>query len=888
MFSVLCSALCLLLSSFGSTPAQQAHADPNALLQYGLRRADLYNWADAAPAFAQAEELFARAGDRRNTLYAKLGRIRANVEREQRTLPETSAHLGAELRSNPLLRKDLRLRLFCLIIKGDIDTEVDTGVMRRDWEQVQALATELGDSKWQYRALAQLGLAAFYEGDISTARKNVGSALLAATNAGDVGAQVRFLTALGEGLVKSKMYEQAIPYFEKARKIASTTPEAGYQYSTQEGLAGALVGLGRLSEAERLTNEILDQAQKAHRAVQEATALVILAGVAKAQRDSQTATAALKRAVGLAQSSGLVRTLAEAQSLLARIYQTEGDLGKAERYAELAAGSTQASGDDWAVPERLQTAAELQIERGQYAGAERIFERAAAFVDTMIGNVSSVLEKTALVRAASELYTRHFALVAEQFRDPVKAYAIVEQVRGRVATDLLRSGSKATEGAIDSERRLSELRLRLMVARSTEQVRRMRDDIFMEEQSRWVTPGVSILRSFSHSVIPLKEIERRLHPSEVILEYVVAVPHSYCLAISPSGCRLVRLAGKNRIEELVNSYLKAVAAKLPAYREGRNLYEALLQPIGETTAAKRLIVIRDGPLHRVPFDAVIDPAGHYVLERHTVLYAPSASSYYLLAKEAHELSARGSAVLAVGGVPYRPLDRKSLGVKADEVGWGLGGLPFSAEEARLVAEALPSRRNRVLLGNGATETAFKRADLSHFNVIHMAVHGFTDFVFPDRASLVLASDVTAREDGLLQASEIVQMKLNADLVVLSSCDTGFGPLQGEEGVATLSRAFLLAGAHGVVSALWPVDDIFSLFLMKRFYRHLAMKQPAPRALQQAKHDAVNRFGKKAVPYYWAGFTYEGAPSRGLVPATTAALRNDDPKHSQSSTDSQTN
>ena len=91
--------------------------------------------------------------------------------------------------------------MFCLIVKGDIDTETNTGAMRQDWEQVQTLARDLGDTKWQYRALAQLGIAAFYDADLETARKNVGTALAAATKAGDVGAQIRFLTILADGLV---------------------------------------------------------------------------------------------------------------------------------------------------------------------------------------------------------------------------------------------------------------------------------------------------------------------------------------------------------------------------------------------------------------------------------------------------------------------------------------------------------------------------------------------------------------------------------------------------------------------------------------------------------------------------------------------------------------
>jgi CHAT domain-containing protein len=100
--------------------------------------------------------------------------------------------------------------------------------------------------------------------------------------------------------------------------------------------------------------------------------------------------------------------------------------------------------------------------------------------------------------------------------------------------------------------------------------------------------------------------------------------------------------------------------------------------------------------------------------------------------------------------------------------------------------------------------------------------------------------------------------LNANLVVLSACDTAVGPVQVEEGVETLSRAFLLAGARTVVSTLWSIDDDTTLYLMKSFYAQLARKKPAPYALRIAKKSMLSTFGPtKALPYYWAGFTVEG-------------------------------
>ena len=148
-------------------------------------------------------------------------------------------------------------------------------------------------------------------------------------------------------------------------------------------------------------------------------------------------------------------------------------------------------------------------------------------------------------------------------------------------------------------------------------------------------------------------------------------------------------------------------------------------------------------------------------------------------------------------------------------------------------------------------------------IIHLAVHGIANEQHPDRAALILLSDTSSGDDGILEASEIVHLHTNADLVVLSACDTAVGRLQGEEGIANLSLAFQLAGAKTVVSTFWSIDDMTALYLMKRFYTRLAAKNTIASALTLAKRDMLRVYGPEAVPYYWAGFKLEGAADRSI-------------------------
>jgi CHAT domain-containing protein len=225
----------------------------------------------------------------------------------------------------------------------------------------------------------------------------------------------------------------------------------------------------------------------------------------------------------------------------------------------------------------------------------------------------------------------------------------------------------------------------------------------------------------------------------------------------------------------------------------------------------------------------------------------------------------------VGGVPYSPAQLKQAAITRGYDPEALSDLPASKDEVVAAEAALHGPGNLLLIGPRATESAFKRAATSPYGVIHLAVHGYASTTERNGSALVLLSDPAAGEDGFLQASEIVQLPLKSDLVILSACDTAIGPLEGEEGIAALSGAFLLAGARSVVSTLWSVDDTFSLFLMKQFYKHLAAHESAAAALTAAKRDMLHKYGAAAVPYYWAGYTLEGA-------ADLAVTNHDESQH----------
>jgi len=846
----LCGAACTFAR------AQTTADDPDALMKKALQLGDLYNWADAAPLFTQAEQLYAARSDNRNALHAHLGVIRSTME--QLSLPEVSEELGAALDKNPLLQSDKQLRLFCFMVLGDIDGEIDAAPMRRDWEAALTLAQALGDKKFENRASGELGFALFLEGDMATARQKVGGALMGAMMLGDAGAQIRYLAAIGHAFVQMGSYDDALGYFDKALKIAAANPDAGYQFVVNEGRLQAFRSMGKLDAAEHLGNEIIAQARAKQKHVKETQALITAGTVATAKGDEPKAIEDFETALDLAQKGRFTRLLADAQFYLEDVYRKKSDLVKAESLAKAAAESTQNSGDIYLLPLRLQALAQLQVSQGKYRAASDTYDRAADVLDTMIGNVTSAAGKIGLITSMSTVYAEHFALVADRLNDTAKAFSVLERARGRVTTELLMS-QKPPESSeeLEIEKQISRLNLELAKAKFAEQIRQIRDKIFLAEQARWLTPASGAWQSKPWQTIPLESVRESLTANELVLEYVMAEPHSYCLAISRGSARIVPLAGREGIESSVLAYLKTLKTKTVSESQGRQLYVALLKDIPEFLNKERLIIVPDGRLHLLPFDALIDSRDRYLVSSHTIMYSPSATALYL-ANSVPQQPTQG-AFLGIGGIPYdQDTELSKLASTRGYISSPLVNLPASKEEVLATQAAVRSNGDTVLIGSSATKFAFQRSGLDHRAIIHLAVHGVANEKQPARAVLMFFSDSKSGDDGILEASEIVHLHTNADLVVLSACDTAVGRLQGEEGIANLSLAFQLAGAKTVVSTLWSIDDTTTLYLMQRFYAHLAEKKAVAYALTEAKRDMLRTYGTQAVPYYWASFKLEGS------------------------------
>ncbi len=157
-----------------------------------------------------------------------------------------------------------------------------------------------------------------------------------------------------------------------------------------------------------------------------------------------------------------------------------------------------------------------------------------------------------------------------------------------------------------------------MNAEAISDVESIRDQLLTVEQARWLSPTLDILKTRAGTQVSLSRIQQTLSPSAAILEYVIAEPHSYCVVILRDGLRIISLGGRAKIEASVTAYLKAIVGRKPTDRAAADVYAELLRPLGDAVRKKTLMIVCDGVLHLLPFDALHDLSGPYVGETSVV------------------------------------------------------------------------------------------------------------------------------------------------------------------------------------------------------------------------------------------------------------------------------
>jgi CHAT domain-containing protein/tetratricopeptide (TPR) repeat protein len=422
---------------------------------------------------------------------------------------------------------------------------------------------------------------------------------------------------------------------------------------------------------------------------------------------------------------------------------------------------------------------------------------------------------------------------------------------------------------------------------------RGRARVFAELLNKRLTPGRGARTITPPSISQIKQVA--LQQNTVLIEYsiIFRTPKQkqleseiYIWVINPNGEIGFRRSDLNPLLRSLNMTLKElvslsrwsigarglpiIAARAPvlagashdAFQPEQNklergplrlLYQLLIAPIADLLPADekaRVAFIPTGPLFLVPFAALQDEDGGYVIEKHTIYTAPSIQTLQLTHQQRRQSgpldlrSIKSEEALVVGN-PTMPSLPPAVGEKPQQ----LQPLPGSENEADAIAALF---NTIALVGDRATKAAVEQR-LPAANIIHFATHGLLDDVRGMGSAIVLAP--SNGDDGLLTSDQIMNLKLNSKLVVLSACNTGRGRITGD-GVIGLSRSLISAGVTSVVSSLWSIPDSPTASLMTEFYRNLELNPDKAESLRQAMLTTMKRYPD---PKDWGGFILIGEP-----------------------------
>jgi CHAT domain-containing protein len=723
---------------------------------------------------------------------------------------------------------------------------------------------------------------------------------------------------LGEREKAIDFYNQALPPFREIQYkygIATTLSNMGVQYAElkdfrkalevhlqvlplrsddREGMAITLNNIAschaNLGDKQKAL-DYYNQAVALHRAVgnprQLANALRNIGGFHRDQGETAKALEYLKEAREISRAIGDRNGEASTLSHLAKLERNRGNLVEAHKLIEEAIS---------AIESLRINLKNQQLRTSFLASVRKHYE----------------FDVDVLMRLHKERPAEGFAAAALQANERGRARTLLELLREARAE--IRQG--VDPSLIERERELrrtiadrAERQTRLLSRNATDQqaaaLAREIDGLTtdyeqLQAKIRETSPRYAALTQ--PAPLNLAEIQQRVIDDEtLLLEYALGEEKSFLWAVTPDSIKSFELPARAAIDEAARRFYqlltergRVVRTETLAQRKQRidqadaeypqaaaKLSQMLLAPVASELGRKRLVIVGEGVLQYVPFAALPSPGGNnssLLIAEHEIVSLPSASVLAVLRQETANrkpasrtvavladpvFSANDSRLVAANKPQSAHVDSSSFPDtqrSASESGVGdLMRLRFSRQEADDITRLAGQKLNLKALDFAANRSVVTNAQLSDYRIVHFATHGLINNQHPDLSGIVLSLvDEQARpQNGFLRLYDIYNLKLDADLVVLSACQTALGKEIKGEGLIGLTRGFMYAGAPRVVASFWRIDDRATADIMKRFYAAMLKDGLRPAAALRAAQVSMSQDKRWQAPHYWAAFTIQG-------------------------------
>jgi CHAT domain-containing protein/ketosteroid isomerase-like protein len=700
------------------------------------------------------------------------------------------------------------------------------------------------------------------------------------------------LTNIGNIYYRQGSYAQALDFYRRSLKLLE---EVGYK----AGIAGTLNNIGAIHRYQDDFTQALDYYHRSLKLNEElgnkAGMTLALNNIGNIHQNQDAYTRAMDfyhRGMKLLEEVGNKAGIADTLINIGNLHYRQGKYAQALEQAQKAAAIARSIGDAETVFTACLNEGRAHQALKNLTEARRSFTEAIAVAETLrrasaggeVGQQLLFERKTTPYLAMSDL------LVSQN--ETAEALSFVERAKARTMLDTLQSGRVNIAKAMTAQEREQEDNLRAQLVSLNAQVfreqqRDKRDQGRLKElesrraQTQLAFDDFQTRLYASHPELKVQRGEVKplslpeagaLLPDDktALLEYAVAgdktllfilTKAAYAASITPDlkvysiPIKAKDLAGRTE------KFRRMLAGKDIGFKkEAKAFYELLLKPAQSTLRGKSsLIIAPDGPLWELPFQALVSDAGRYLIEEAAISYAPSLTYLREMSrKRVVEQTGARRTLLAIGN----PALARQVGARAQFATRGdekLEPLPLAEKEALALAVLYGAEQTKVYTEAEAMESRFKE-EAGGYRILHLATHGILNNSSPMYSQVLLSqADTSEKEDGLLEAWEIMNLDLKTDLVVLSACETARGRVGAGEGVIGLTWAFFVAGAPAIVVSQWKVIDTSTQHLMVEFHRQLKTKpsQGKAKSLRQAMLKVMKR-PKTVHPYHWAPFVLVGA------------------------------
>lgn len=571
--------------------------------------------------------------------------------------------------------------------------------------------------------------------------------------------------------------------------------------------------------------------------------------------DADNAAAFLSEALEIRRALDLKPLAAETLFQLGRAERTRQHLDRARRHMEEAIAAVEAVRAG--VLEKQLRATYADSKRQYYAGyISVLLDLHAARPDAGFAGLAFEASERAKSRGLTELLRESWSQVSSDV--PAELLAREQALRKQINYWSWQLWQRAAQPGTDRARQEIQATLRALTI----------DHDAAIADTRRADPRFALLLAPDTNTV--SAIQQSLAaPGATLVAYHLLEDASAVWIVTERDLQVRRLPPGAVVERAARAFVSRVSGGAPrsaaAPPSARALSRAVFDPIAALVKTRRVLFAPDGALHAVPWGALTDGNGAPLVLSREISVTHAATVLTLLHREiagraAPEglLAAIGDPVFDRGDPRVRPASRRAASARRRS---GFARLPHSRDEIEQILALVPPARRLRAVDFDASRSLMMSDTLRDYRIVHFATHAVQDLAQPALSGIVLSMiDKTGKDqDGFVRLHDIYNLRLRADLVVLSACETGTGRLWSGEGMASLARGLFHAGAARVVSTLWKVDDEATAALMQIFYSELLAHDSArPAEALRAAQARIRQQPRWEDPYYWAGFTLQGA------------------------------